>query len=161
MYWGPWAPRVFPPGRLPMAGPCRGINFPLKRYVGEKNIHENPARRLFPICIPGLQSWTPAHCPVRKRSVCVFAVHNLVTANGGRGVPGSLLKWQVQSFKKERIHFGTMYVALSCPMKSPSGTPEQNCHWGTVAGGTSQAGEMARGGCWSQGLEDILSTEKW
>lgn len=145
------------PWVIPCAKALQGNQFSLKRVCGRE---QNPSKRLFLTCIPGLESWTPAHRPVRKRSVRVFAVHNLVTANGGRGVPGRQLKWQVHNFKKERIHFGRIYMALFCPMKSLSVTPEQTCDHRTVAGGMSQVGEMARRGCWSQGLEDILSTER-
>lgn len=92
---GMWVPLIFPPGWFPMPGPCRETNFPLKRCVWEKKFCDISARRLLLICIPGLQSWTPAHCPVRNRRVHVF-------------FSGSQLEWQAHSFKKEAIHFGTM-----------------------------------------------------
>lgn len=67
---------------------------------------------------------------------------------------GSQLEWQAHGFKKERIHFGTMHVALSCPMKSPSAMPERSCHRRAVAG------EMAREAMLKSRLGALLINRK-
>lgn len=144
---GMWVPWIFPPGWFPTPGPCREINFPLKKGVCE--------RRNFVTTQPGgYSSYASLDCRAELQHTALSGIDMSMFFSG------SQLEWQAHSFKKERIHFGIMYVALSCPMKSPSAMPEQTCHCRAVSwwGGK---GRNARVKAWStsyQQRSDKLET---
>lgn len=74
-------PECFSSSVTPCARALQGTKLP-KKGMWQKKINRKTAKWLFPLCILGLQNWTPACWPDKKRSVCVFPVHNLIMADG-------------------------------------------------------------------------------